>query len=105
MVQSPTQSNHKQRFCKKPSIFVPKPGENPEERLDKRAIYGFFAHDVNGLELNHFKLTWNEQNPENKWLNSAVFENINGLNRHEVSVDSVPQKKEPAVIFKNVSPK
>ena len=43
-----------------------------------------------------------EKNSESKWLNGAVLENINELNRHEVSVDSVPEKKEPAVIFKNV---
>jgi hypothetical protein len=75
----------------------------PEERPDKRAVYGFFAHDVSGLEMNNFKITWNEKNPENKWQHGAVFENISGLNLNEVSVDAVPGKNEPAVIFKNVS--
>jgi hypothetical protein len=45
----------------------------------------------------------NEKETAPKWQYGAVFENISGLNRDEVSVDAVPGKSEPAVIFKNVS--
>jgi hypothetical protein len=76
---------------------------NPEERPDKRALSGFYAHDVNGLEMNHFKITWNEKETEPKWQHGAVFENINGLKWDEVSVDAVPGKDVPEVILKNVS--
>jgi hypothetical protein len=75
---------------------------NPEDRPDKRALQGFYAHDVKNLEMNHFKVTWNEKEPEPKWQHGAVFENINGLNWNEVSIDPVPGKDEPAVIFNNV---
>jgi hypothetical protein len=74
-----------------------------EERMDKRAVYGFLAHDVTGLEMNHFKLTWNKQNQEIKWMNGAVFENITGLKWHEVSIDPAPGKKEPAILFRNAA--
>jgi hypothetical protein len=45
----------------------------------------------------------NEKITEPKWQHGAVFENINGLKWDEVSVDAVPGKDEPAVIFNNVS--
>jgi hypothetical protein len=51
------------------------------------------------MELRNFDVSWNELNPESKWVNGAVFENINGLNWHEVSINPVPGKDEPAVIF------
>jgi hypothetical protein len=47
----------------------------------------------------------NEIEPETKWQHGAVFENKNGLLWDEVSFDSEPDKKEPAVIIRNVSPK
>jgi len=52
---------------------------HPESLPDKRATHALHASHVDGLELNHVSVSWDQENPEPAWESALVIENTNNL--------------------------
>ncbi len=74
----------------------------PESLPDKRATYGFMAHDVKRLSISDFELVWNEQSTESRWRSAFRFENIEELRLDKIACKQAPGKMLPAIQLVNV---
>ncbi len=72
-----------------------------EDKPDKRATHGFYAHDVNGLVLSDFSVNWDgSKGIEEKWASAVALETVDGLEMDRVKGRHAYDG--PAVSLKNV---